>query len=69
MACRIIMCMKDINQFSKPGLWLAVIVKNKTLKVVSAEKSPDKAFKKAKEKGFKQVSMMQSAVRYGSWST
>ncbi|HKZ35659.1 MAG TPA: hypothetical protein VJ242_02995 [Patescibacteria group bacterium] len=61
--------MKDLKQFSKPGLWLAVIVKNKTIKVISAEKSPDKALKKAKDKGFKQVSMMRSAHRYGSWST
>jgi len=61
--------MTDLKHFTKPGLWLAVVTKNGLIKVIAAAKTPKKALESAQNKGIKNVSLMMSARRYGSWST
>lgn len=59
--------LQELNKFNKPGLWLAVITKNNSIKVVASSKSPKESLTKARKKGFKEVSLMMSSERYASW--
>lgn len=59
--------LKDLKDYQKPGLWLAVVDKNHRLKVAGAAKDPQKALDEARKKGFADASLMKSSLRYASF--
>lgn len=60
--------MKDLKEFKKPGLWLAVVTRKQRIKVVSTAKNPKKALETAQQAGFQDASLMMSSSRYASWA-
>ena len=60
--------MKDLQDFKKPGLWLAVITRKQKIKVVATAKTPQKALETAQQAGFQDASLMMSSSRYASWA-
>ncbi len=59
--------LKDLSEFTKTGFWLAVITQNRKMKVVASAKDPTIALKEARELGFNDASLIQSAKHYAAW--
>lgn len=60
--------LKDINDFSQKGLWLAVVLQRNKMKVAASSKKPEEALEKAKQKGYPDASLIKASKRYASWS-
>lgn len=61
--------LKDLKEFTRKSLWLAVVMRRNKMKVAASSKDPQEALKKAKEKGYAEASLIKSSDRYASWVT
>ena len=59
--------LKDLRDYNKPGMWLAVITQKQKMKVVAAAKNPKKALQEAIDSGFGEAALIQSATHYAAW--
>ena len=59
--------LKELKDYQKKGLWLAVVTKKQKMKVVAASPKPETALREAHEAGFLDAALIQSASNYAAW--